>query len=158
MATDKKEPQELLANEIFLQIETRWDSGPQRSIFFSELRNKRIWGTKCPECGRIHAPPSTYCSACHGVEMNEWVRQADEGKLIDFSVVYYPFEHPTTGIAEKTPWAKCVVELDGGALFAHRLMPPDPEAHKLGDRYTVIWKEGARTGSYWDIKYFQKVE
>ncbi len=137
----------------------RYDAGIYRSRFFVELRDhKKIWANKCPSCGRLFCPPEAACYFCHGVEMPEWVEQADEGVLQLFQVVYFPFTNPMTGVAEPVPWAHGNILLDGGAPFHHRLVPADEKVLKVGDRYKAVWKEEGRTGHFWDILYFKKVE
>lgn len=157
MTTEKKPVQEFLANSFLCKLECRYDTGPVMGRFFSELRDhKKIWGIRCPSCGRVYAPPPSYCYLCHGVECTEWVEQDDEGKLTDFSVVYFPFINPLTGVAEKVPWCFGIIELDGGALITHRIIPPNPEKLKIGDRYKAVWSEGGRMGWFWDILCFTK--
>ena len=159
MTTEKKEAQEFLMTEFLAKLETRYDTGSVGGRFLTELRDhKKIWGIKCPSCKRIYSPPMAYCYACHGVETTEWVELGDEGVLQEFAIVMFPFIQPQTGQLEPLPWAHGVILLDGGAFFKHRLVPPDPEKLKTGDRYKAVWREGGRSGHFWDIQYFKKVE
>jgi uncharacterized OB-fold protein len=154
----EKEAQEFLTNEFTAILECRYDTGPYMGRFLTEFRDhKKIWGCKCPSCGYIYSPPHGHCYFCHGVELEEWVELGDEGVLEHFSVVNFPFVNPMTGEEEPIPWAHGIFEMKHGAFFSHRMTPPDPTKHKVGDRYKAVWREGGRTGHFWDILYFEKV-
>lgn len=152
-----KEPEDMIFNDN-LYLSYRFDAGRYGSRFYAELRNKRIWGTRCPGCGRVTAPPQSYCGRCHGVEANEWIEQGDEGILEFFDVHYYPFVHPRTGKLQEVPWADGVIRLDGGARFWHYVVPAEPEKLESGARYKAVWREEGRTGSVHDILHFRKME
>jgi uncharacterized protein len=89
---------------------------------------------------------------------SDWVEQPDEGVLEVFEIHYYEMIHPRTGKVQPVPWANGLIKLDGGAYIEHYLMPPDPKAHKLGDRYKAVWKEEGRTGSVFDIQHFERMK
>lgn len=154
MTTEKKSTPELLSNKFVLKLECRYDAGPKMGRFLNALKNKRIFASQCPSCGRLYTPPMSNCYLCRGVECTGWVEQGDQGKLTGFSVVYFPFINPMTGVAEKVPWAFGLIELEGGAEMSHRVIPADPERLKIGDPYQAVWSEGGRMGWFWDIRCF----
>jgi uncharacterized OB-fold protein len=53
-----------------ITIEGHWDfdytyyAGAAASRFFAELRNGRIVGSLCPDCGRVLVPARKFCDAC----------------------------------------------------------------------------------------------
>lgn len=161
MAADKKTASELLILNDTVHLPYRADSGPILGAFFEEMKEKKIWANKCPQCGRMNIPPESYCGRCWGVKIgdDDWAEMADEGTLELFEIHYYESVHPFSG--EKSipiPWANGLFKLDGGWSIEHYIEPPDPEQHKIGDRYRAVWKEGGRTGSPFDIVCFKKIE
>lgn len=156
MFIDKIED-ELIKNPENFILERNFDAGKVRSRFFTELRdNKRIIGTRCPQCGRIGVPAKHYCGQCN-VEMSEWVDCGTEGVLKYFDVQYKEAISPRTGKLRAVPWARCVIGLDGGGNILHFVYPPDPAALKIGDRYRAVFNE-TRTGAVTDILYFERCE
>lgn len=160
MKPNNIEDQELLMLPNRLLTENRMDVGPSGSRFYAEMKeNKRIFATKCPDCGRLSIPARVYCGLCHGTKMTGWVEQGDKGILALATVQYYEFIHPRLGKAQKTPWASGLIKLDGGAEIAHYVYPPDPEKLVVGERYKAVWKEdGERVGGFHDILYFTRDE
>lgn len=159
MTTDKKVGQELMYLPNVMDFQLRFDAGKHGSRFFAELRdNKRIFANQCPKCGSQFVPPMSFCADCQGLEMTEWVEQGDEGILTNASVQYYEYAHPRTGRVQKVPWAAGIIRLDGGALISHRVIPPDPQKLKVGERYKAVWKEEGRKGEFFDILYFTQKE
>ena len=67
MDANNMENQELLMLPNRLLTENRMDVGPSGSRFYAEMKeNKRIFATKCPDCGRLSIPARVYCGLCHG--------------------------------------------------------------------------------------------
>ncbi len=156
---DKQEGIELLWEENTVLLPLRFDAGRYGSRFYAELRDhKRIFACRCPQCGRLSVPPRPYCGVCKGKEMTEWVEQGDEGILENAQVQYYEYVHPRLGKPIPIPWAHGIIRLNGGALVAHRVHPPDPEKLKVGTRYQAVWKEEGRKGEFHDILYFAQKE
>lgn len=152
--TDKNE--ELIVLEDRVHVPLRFDTGQYGSRFFSELKEKRIWGCRCPKCKRVMVPPDSYCGRCDGTETNEWILQGDEGTLRFFDVHFYPYLHPRTGKIKGVPWAEGVIELDGGGMITHHLDTADMNEIEVGARYKAVWNE-ERTGSVHDIICFRKM-
>ncbi len=148
--------EELIVFDDRVHIPFRLDTGQYGSRFFSELKEKRIWGCRCPKCGRVMTPPDPYCGRCDGTETTEWIYQGDEGVLRFFDVHFYPYVHPRTGRIKGVPWAEGVIELDGGAMITHHLDTTDVKDIEVGARYKAVWSE-ERTGSVHDIRYFRKM-
>ncbi|MBE0684776.1 MAG: hypothetical protein IH585_02125, partial [Anaerolineaceae bacterium] len=57
--------------------------------YFDELKKKKIFGTQCNECGRIHLPPRVFCDQCKSQNL-DFIELAGEGTLQAYSVVYVP--------------------------------------------------------------------
>ena len=161
MSADNHVESELIILDDTVHLPYRADTAPVLGAFFKELKdNKKIWANKCPQCGRMHIPPETYCGRCWGVKSgdDDWVEMGDEGTLEAYGVFLYEAVHPFTGKPVPVPWASGLIELDGGWKIQHFIEPADEAAHKIGDRYKAVWKEEGRTGSHTDIVCFRKVD
>lgn len=148
--------QEYLVMPYKLSLPCNFSAGYYMGRFLAGLRDhKKIWGIKCPKCGRIMVPPRQLCGQCHGVEATEWVELGDKGTLMLYDVVLFDFINPGTGQTRPTPWARATIELDGGAEIGHFLEETDPDKLRLGMRVQAVWKEKNRTGEITDILYFR---
>ena len=52
--------------------------------WYDYLKNGKIMGRKCPECGNIEFPPVPVCNKCGCME-TEWTEMSGEGELYTFS-------------------------------------------------------------------------
>ncbi len=136
-----------------------WTAGTYGSKFLLEIRdNKKLWGVKCPACGKVYVPPRRVCGPCY-VEMDELVPVSDEGKLITYTIVSFGFLDPSTGREKPVPYGYAVIQLDGAdSYFLHYVDETDPAKLKAGDRVKAVFEEdGKRTGSLLDIKHFSLI-
>ena len=155
----KKATVEYLAMPHPVSIPCNFSAGPYMGRLLKEMKDhKKLWGNKCPSCGRIMFPPRAVCGQCHGVEAGDWVELSDKGRLFAYDVCYYPYIDPTTGQPKPVPWARGVIQLDGGGELLHFIEPADPEKLRRGMRVQAVWKEEGRTGEMMDILYFQAIE
>ena len=128
-------------------------AGRTGSKFLIELRdNKKIMGTKCPECGRVYVPARTLCYICFKL-MDQWVEIGNEGTLTSYTMVYQSEpSHPV-----KTPFAYGIVKLDGADTgFAHIIGEVAQKDLKIGMRVKAVFKD-KRVGSILDISHFKPV-
>ncbi|MBC7106008.1 MAG: hypothetical protein H5T97_08710, partial [Firmicutes bacterium] len=42
----------------------QWALGPVNTRFFQEFKERRIFGTRCPKCGRVLVPARAFCARC----------------------------------------------------------------------------------------------
>ena len=89
-----------------MEVVYKYSYGGQ-SRFFREIReNKRIYGGKCPQCGKVYCPPRAHCSLCY---------QPTNGCLANFremntfTVQYLS----TSAFIKKVPFFCVYVQLDG---------------------------------------------
>jgi uncharacterized OB-fold protein len=80
--------------------------------WYDALKEGKILGLKCKDCGAIEFPPVPVCNICSGTNM-EWVEMSGEGELITFcfspmGVYPYSTDPALTGFAR----------LKEGMLFA----------------------------------------
>jgi len=135
----------------------KWALGPTYSRFFDELKNKRIFGTKCPECGKTLVPARKFCPKCY-VDMRDWVQVSENGRIKTWSLVNFSF----TGQVTKPPYIVGLIDLEGADnSLTHLIGGVDltdvervGEKVDIGMRVKAKWKK-ERTGHILDIEYFE---
>jgi uncharacterized OB-fold protein len=132
-----------------------WSVGRYGSKFLTELRDhKKIFGIKCPSCGRVYVPPRRVCGRCF-VEMFDWVELPPRGTLAAFTVLMFSFVDPDTGLERPVPYGYGYVKFDGAdSTFPHFLEETDYKKIKIGQRVEAVFEE-KRRGHLLDIKYFR---
>jgi uncharacterized OB-fold protein len=136
----------------------RWHAGRYRSRFLTEIRdNKRIYGIKCPKCGRVYVPPKRVCGPCFA-EMDEPVEVGLEGEIMFFTILRFSFVDPETGVAKPVPYAYGAIRLDGAdTQLSHFIEYKDESKLKIGSRVRVVFQKD-RKGNIKDIKAFELIE
>lgn len=122
--------------------------------FLNSIRDeKKFFGIRCPQCGRVYVPPRSICGRCH-VKMEERVPVSDEGEIVACAIVEFGFVDPNTGIARPVPYGTAFIRLDGAdTALPHFLDSVDRAKVKVGARVKAVFEE-TRTGSIMDIKHF----
>ncbi len=128
-------------------------AGPVRSKFLLGLRDsKKMLGTRCPGCARVHVPARPVCTNCF-CEMNDWVEVENKGTLLTYSAVH----QSQLSHRKLVPFAFGIVQLDGADTgFLHYLGDVEPGKVTVGMRVEAVFAEN-REGSILDIKYFRPV-
>lgn len=100
----------------------------QDSPFFAGLTNKKLLGTRCPECNYTYATPKYHCMQC-GAEC-DWTELPLAGKVHTFTTCYFGSEE----FLKETPFHLILVEFEGvDTLLLARLIGVDkPEDIKIG--------------------------
>jgi len=116
------------------------------------LKNNKLLGLKCKECGAITVPPKMVCRKCTSPNM-DIVELGSKGKIVTFTTVNVASE----GRQDEVPYIIVLVELDEGPWIMGNLSDIDPAeatmevigkrvkmGHKVfpGDKYSA--GEGAR--------------
>lgn len=111
------------------------------SRFFVELENRRFMATRCPNCGRVYAPPRPLCPDC--TQVAEWIELSGTGTVETFSVLHFsPGSNPDVE-ALAMPYVLAYVLLDGAStLFPHLLDAP-PESVTIGMRVRAYYVDCA---------------
>jgi uncharacterized OB-fold protein len=133
MADDIKFMQQVIS----LDYEIR--TAPVNKEFGRNMREGRITGHKCPQCGRVYVPPKGFCPICV-VETSD----ADEVEVNDRGVVtswtvLTPIQYH--GQNERDDYALASILLDGasGTVGQQRLLDvPLPEI-RMGMRVEAVW-------------------
>lgn len=115
-------------------------TGAAAGQFLAELANRRIVGSRCPECGRVMVPAQDFCGRCAGAAGSELVVVPAVGNI--------------TAVTRTTEATLVFVRLDGadGDLL-HRLVSDDPSLG-IGDRVEAVWAQ-ERSGGVLDISGFR---
>ena len=94
--------------------------------YLAALRENRLLGVKCEECGFITAPPRHACRKCGG-QNNEVVELSGKGRIATFTSVYVP----TESRRGKTPYLVALIALDEGPWIMGNLGGVDPAGASL---------------------------
>jgi len=76
----------------------------QDSPFFAGLAEKKLLGTRCPECGYRHGTPRVHCIMC-GAEC-EWFELPQEGTVHTWTTCHFGSEE----FLDETPFHLILVE------------------------------------------------
>lgn len=119
----------------------------QDSPFFLGLKNKKLLGSECTECGLKYATPRSHCMEECGVE-TKWIEVPNRGKIHAFTVCNFGSEM----FLEETPFILVVVEFEGFSRhFLSRVKGLDPNSASLdwiGMDIEVRFKEGIDKEGY----------
>ena len=99
------------------------------------LKENRLLGLKCRECGAITVPPKMVCVKCAGTEM-EVVQLKGSGRIRTFTTVFVAAE----GREAEVPYVIVMVEMDEGPWIMGNLEGIDPKAASMeliGKRVTM---------------------
>ena len=138
-----------------IKIPAEWARSWGRTARFAEeLRdNKRIMGTKCPECGIVFCPVTSDCPKCY--VPTEWVEIGPRGTIEAYTICYMPsLWFPDL----KPPIYYGLIKLDGAdTALIHFLSDVDIDTLKNGMRVEAVFKEEGREGTINDIQHFKPV-
>ena len=116
------------------------------------LKQNKLLGLKCKQCGNIIVPPKIACGKCSSTDL-DIVELSGKGKIQTFTTVFVPPE----GREGECPYIIVLVELDEGPWLMGNLTGVDPKtvtmevmgkkvkmehAVFLGDKYSA--GDGAR--------------
>lgn len=92
------------------------------SKFFLELKNGKLFATKCPVCSAVYMPPRAVCP--QDLQVTEWLELSGKGTLASWTVCPYPPSY----VATETPYILAYIRLEGTeSLFLHQLRKVAPE-------------------------------
>jgi uncharacterized protein len=134
-----------------MEVVFKYSYGRQ-SRFFRELRmNRKIYGARCVQCGKVFCPPRSDCHLCY--KPTEWVPLDGTGVIKACTVQYYT----TSVFIKKVPFICAYVQLDGtDSLLMTNMEVEDVSRIKVGTRVRAVFRD-ERHGSVTDF-YFRPVE
>jgi len=101
------------------------------------LKENKLLGLKCNQCGAYTAPPKPICSACSSEDM-EIVPLSGKGEIQTFTTIFVPPE------GFEAPFVVAMVKLDEGPWVMGNVEGVDPNSVTMdiiGCRVTVGYKE-----------------
>ena len=85
--------------------------------FHDFLKENRIMGSRCRDCGVIQLPPRPICPHCGGRDL-DWVELKGAGVVQAYTVITVPL----TRMIERCPYAVGVVKLEGGPSVSGQIL------------------------------------
>jgi uncharacterized OB-fold protein len=108
--------------------------------FGRRLKDGKITGHKCPECGLVYVPPKSFCPICvvETTWENDTVEVADTGTVTSWTVLT-PIQYH--GQNEREDYALASVLLDGadGTIGQQRLLDVPLDKIRMGMRVEAVW-------------------
>lgn len=89
--------------------------------YLDALKEPRILGLKCQDCGFVTAPPRLACRKCSGTEF-QTVELSGNGKITTFTTIFTPSEVRRG----QGPYVVVMVELDEGPWIMGNITGIDP--------------------------------
>ncbi|TFG16043.1 MAG: Zn-ribbon domain-containing OB-fold protein [Promethearchaeota archaeon] len=99
------------------------------------IRNKKLMGTRCKDCGAMFVPVRKLCIDCNSTNM-EWVEMCGKGEIAAFTsiTVGTPF-FVEKGYDRNKPYCFSVIKLQEGPMVSGQLVGVDeskPETIHVG--------------------------
>lgn len=153
--SERQEDREYFHSEIIMDMTWNIEPGAVMSRFFEHLQQeRRLYGVKCPKCGRVYLPPRLVCGDCW-VEMDEWVPLANTGRIMAKSACYYNLLNNETGMRRPTPFVLALIQLHGAdTTFNHFIESDDPARVEIGKEVEIVFQEKLQ-GEMSDIRHFR---
>jgi uncharacterized OB-fold protein len=118
-------------------------TSPTARDFGRKLRDGRIVGHKCPECGLVYVPPKGFCPICVVPTGDaDEVAISDTGIVTSWTVLT-PIQYH--GQQERDEYALASVLLDGadGTIGQQRIVGIEPDQIRMGMRVAAVWADEA---------------
>jgi uncharacterized OB-fold protein len=147
-----------IRNDVALPYQ--WALGKTWAKFFDGLKEEKILGTKCAQCGMVFVPARTFCPECFK-DMVEWVEVKPEGKVLTWTLVkakYY-------GQIKEPPYIVATIQLAGADCGFHHFIGGIETENirklrqklKKGAKVKAVWNPEKKADIY-DIAYFVPVK
>ena len=119
-----------------ISLDYTYTPGTAATVFLHGLKEGRLVGQRCPECGKVYVPPRGACPRC-GVATTGEVAVQDTGTVYSFTVVHIPMP----GSELKPPFVTGIILLDGAdQTTMHLVSGCDPHDVHIGMRVRAVWK------------------
>lgn len=140
------------------QVQGMWDTSTYKyrmegggvRLLTEAMKEKKIKGVRCNECGMVYVPGPTYCRKCF-VDIDEVVEVKDTGTVMSYCVELADVR----GNPREEPQISAMIELDGAnSWFVGAVKGIDPDDFHIGIKVKAIWTENP-VGSLSDIEHFE---
>lgn len=139
-------PQKYLTVTERLQIPFRYSTGDIGADFFARLKDQKLCGLECQDCGRQNLPPTRFCYYCLSEKQN-WFEASLTGSVIGVAHL----EKDKRSHLPDDVFGFALVTLDGmQTSFFHHIA--DEKLQKK-DRARLTFRE-QRNGNILDVKGF----
>ena len=119
-----------------IELDYLYAASPEESLFYTSLKEGRLVGQRCPQCGKVYIPPRSACPA-DGTPTAEEVELPDTGTVTTFCIVNVPF----LGQRITPPYVSAYVLLDGADIaFLHLILDIPADEVRMGMRVKAVWK------------------
>jgi uncharacterized protein len=102
----------------------------EQKLYFKDyneaLKQNKLLGLKCKNCGALNVPPKMACRQCAGMDM-EVVEVKGSGKIRTFTTVFVGAE----GRESEVPYIIVIVELEEGPWIMGNLDGVDPKTASM---------------------------
>ncbi|MBI4232408.1 Zn-ribbon domain-containing OB-fold protein [Candidatus Peregrinibacteria bacterium] len=152
MLDRKASNQKLTSYKGDIPITSLYTVGIAGEKFFGSLKEKgEFLGTRCNKCEITYVPARYFCERCFG-ELREYIKVADKGEIVSFTVVYKDLDDKQ--LAE--PKVVGAIKLDGADTVLIHFINANPAKVGIGKKVKVVLEPKAkRKGAITDIKYFE---
>lgn len=119
-------------------------TSPVHERFDRQMREGRIVGHKCPQCGKVYVPPRGFCPLCCVVTTQSHEAEVKDAGVVTSFTVITPIQY--RGQKERDEYVLASVLLDGadGTVGQQRIGGIPSEQVRMGMRVKAIWaKQGA---------------
>lgn len=117
--------------------------------YLEYIRNKKLMGSKCKECGETYVPARKLCKDCMSTNM-EWVEMSGKGELAAFTSITVGTPYfVEKGYDRKNPYCFSVIKLDEGPMISAQLVGVDesnPDTIDIGMPLKVTFLETEMKG------------
>ncbi|WP_028226368.1 Zn-ribbon domain-containing OB-fold protein [Paraburkholderia ferrariae] len=103
---------------------------PENREYFEAAGNGRLLVKHCPDCGKSHHYPRSFCPFCHSPRV-EWREASGRGTLYTYTV---------TRRAGPTPYALAYVTLEEGPTMLTNIVDCDLDSLSVGQAVKVVFK------------------
>lgn len=129
--------------------------GPALTPFLIGTKERKLYGRRCSECGKVYLPPRGVCSMCGAEFTDELVEVSDTGTVATFAIVNVNFASRQVDL----PYVAAEVLLDGSDITTQFLLQGIPHDEvRMGMRVRAVWKEGELEPTLSNIEYVEPID
>lgn len=127
--------------------------GPFLEKYIQGLGDKKILGSKCPDCDKVVVPPRSICGRTP-MDMESLVECGPAGAVENFTVAHVTL---VKGVVEKldTPQVLALIKLDGASVpLLAEVRGINPDSVKRGLRVKAVFRDPAENDLK-DLSHFE---
>ena len=142
------------------QVQGMWETstyhyrmeGGGVKLLTEAMKEKKLKGIRCPECGMVYVPGPTYCRKCF-IDIDEVAEVKDTGTVMSYTVEMADVR----GNPRDEFLISAMIKLDGAdSWFVGAVTGIDWKDAKVGMRVKSIWVDEP-VGSLVDIERFEYI-